>query len=566
MGFVKHLKIGTKVNALVVSIILAIAIVVSLVAKFQITDGMDSVFENRLHSDIAMSYDYLNQKYPGDWRIQDGQLYKGSQKISGGDNTVVDKVGKDTGDAVTIFQGDTRVSTNVMENGRRAIGTTAATNVADTVLKHGQAYAGIANIEGQKYLTNYDPIRNTNGQVIGMWFVGTPVASINHIVTTVLTVILIALGIVTVLSIVAVLWFTNGLKKRLQGIGRALGEAGTGNFTVTLADNSNDEIGQLTQNYNQMKSSLHQLFQNVSQASHQVAASAEELTASAEQSSKAAEQVAVAVQNVAAGSEQQAQSADETAHTLNRIAASVQQMSASAEEVAASSEKASDLANKGNNDVQIAVAHINAIGSTMDNLVQKVNVLSAHSQEIEKITNVITDIASQTNLLALNAAIEAARAGEHGQGFAVVALEVRKLAEKSGTSADEIKQVIGKIQSEIENVTVNVFEGTQTVTTGIESVEGAGKSFADIYAAVNTVRDQIREVAAGVKEMATNTEQIVRSVDIIASAAENASAETQNASAATEEQLATMEEIAAALNHLAEMAETLQAYIGRFNI
>ncbi|WP_206922473.1 HAMP domain-containing protein [Alicyclobacillus suci] len=111
-------------------------------------------------------------------------------------------------------------------------------------------------IEGQKYLTNYDPIRNTNGQVIGMWFVGTPVASINHIVTSVLTVILIALGIVTFLSIVAVLWFTNGLKKRLQGIGRALGEAGTGNFTVTLADNSNDEIGQLTQSYHQMKSSL----------------------------------------------------------------------------------------------------------------------------------------------------------------------------------------------------------------------------------------------------------------------------------------------------------------------
>jgi methyl-accepting chemotaxis protein len=209
---------------------------------------------------------------------------------------------------------------------------------------------------------------------------------------------------------------------------------------------------------------------------------------------------------------------------------------------------------------------MHTINQTVDGLSKVVGELGERSKEINQIIAVITDIASQTNLLALNAAIEAARAGEHGRGFAVVAEEVRKLAEQSAQSAKQIYQLISTIQEET-NLTVQSMDAAKgEVLSGIDVVNTAGNSFAQIERSINNVTVQIQEVSSAVQQMAASSEQIVQSMKMITQISESSSAQTMAVSSATEEQLASMEEITSAANSLTKMAEALQSLIEKFKI
>ncbi|GEC93294.1 methyl-accepting chemotaxis protein [Brevibacillus brevis] len=329
---------------------------------------------------------------------------------------------------------------------------------------------------------------------------------------------------------------------------------------------SRDEILDLANSFNEMTSSLTTVIRQVGGTSEQVAASAEQLTASADQTSRATEQIAVTVQEVAAGVDRQVASVENGAKSIDDMSRGIRQIANNAQQTSNMVSEVANMAGEGNQSIQAAVQQMNAIHDSMRELASVVDGLGNHSQAIGEIIEVITGIADQTNLLALNAAIEAARAGEHGRGFAVVADEVRKLAEQSAQSAQKIAQLISTIQTDTKVAVESMETGTREVQEGIRVVHRAGETFGQIQNSIGTVADQIHDVSASAQEVSAHSEQVVQAMELVSEVSDLTADGTQNVSAATQQQLASMEEIASSATALSNMAEELQHMIRRFKV
>jgi methyl-accepting chemotaxis protein len=192
--------------------------------------------------------------------------------------------------------------------------------------------------------------------------------------------------------------------------------------------------------------------------------------------------------------------------------------------------------------------------------------LGERSVQIGQIVDTISGIAGQTNLLALNAAIEAARAGEQGRGFAVVADEVRKLAEQSQDATKQIADLIQEIQGETDKAVVAMNQGTHEVKVGTEVVSVAGQAFGEITLLITQVSDQIQDISAAIQQVTSGSQLIVSSVQDIDGISKKVAEEAETVSAATEEQSASMEEIAASSQSLAKMARDLEAAVSKFTV
>lgn len=325
-----------------------------------------------------------------------------------------------------------------------------------------------------------------------------------------------------------------------------------------------DEVGKLGIAFNNLVTSFRSLIEQVKIAGEQVAASSEELSASAQQSVRATEQAMGSYEQIAATAEVQTQHTQESVRVMEEMSIAIQRIADTSNAVAEASAEAADNAQQGNIQIQQAVSQIDSLSMDVNNAAELVQKLGARSEAIGKIVDVITGIASQTNLLALNAAIEAARAGEQGRGFAVVADEVRKLAEQSEESAREIARLIGEIQQETTQVVSVMLAGTEEAKRGATAVQEAGETFERIVVSSKDVAAQIQEVSAATEQMSASVQQVASGMDEMNRVSEEAAVHTQSVSAGAEEQLAAMQEIARSSNKLNELARELQGSISQF--
>ncbi|PAF19113.1 methyl-accepting chemotaxis protein [Terribacillus saccharophilus] len=563
MRVINRLKLGTKINLLVLTVVLLFAGIISYVVMNNMTHGMKGIALEKAKSDLRLAEEYINAVHPGSWEIRDGALYKGETKMN--DNfDLVDRIGELTGDTVTIFQQDTRVATNVMTDGERAVGTQVSAEVKQSVIEKEENYYGEAEVVGNSYQTAYSPIKNDQGEVVGIWYVGASDSMVASSIADFTKVFVVVLVIVVVLAIVAVLFFTRGIKKRLSRISQAMRNAGQGDFSYVVEDTSNDEIGQLTMNLTGMRENLSDVMKTIAETSDQVAASSEELTASAEESSKSAELIAAATQTAANGTEL-------TMHHVGDVVASVEHMQARVKEAQTNSQSImslSDTASRNSQDgteaVLAVVKQMSEINNSVTEIGLFVNGLDKKSKEIGTIVNLISDISNQTNLLALNAAIEAARAGEQGKGFAVVADEVRKLAEQSANSTQLIASLISDIQIETDKAVAAMQYGSENVEEGIRKTENVNDAFQSIKQAIDQVTNNVQEVSQTIEGVSSGSKSIVEVMDKVKmTARENAESNETNA-AASQQQSAAMEEISASSEALSGMAMDLQAALAKF--
>lgn len=327
-----------------------------------------------------------------------------------------------------------------------------------------------------------------------------------------------------------------------------------------------DEIGSFITSLNKMVHELRLLVGQVRDTSSQVASSSEEMAASSEQSTLASEQVAHISQSNVAETELQLNQFQEISLSVGEMSSGIKEISQSSEKMLSATEKATELTDKGTDAVKNVVQQMKDINTSVGNATQYITALKTRSEEISNFVGMITSIADQTNLLALNAAIEAARAGEHGKGFAVVADEVRKLAEESKKSADQIQQMVDLIQGETEQAVIAMEEGNAQVHEGLTDTENANAAFLEIFTSIGDVIERVAEVNISIETLSEISDKINEQIITIKDISERNVSSAQETSAATEEQLATMEEVATSAESLAKLSEDLQTVVSRFKL
>lgn len=379
------------------------------------------------------------------------------------------------------------------------------------------------------------------GDVLGVLTVGIPMASAKaasnaSMVRTSLVLVSVVLGVLVVVFVLLrafVLAPLGSMAKISQDIAE-----GQGDLTKRVPVEGRDEIAQLGRYFNVFMDKLQKMIETVAHVTDKVASASAELSATAEE--------------IAKGAETLASRATQTATAVEEMNATVAEVAQNSSKAAGIAQETVKIAKDGRVVVEETVAGMKQLSDTVTNSATIISALGRSSDQIGQIVRVIEDIADQTNLLALNAAIEAARAGEQGRGFAVVADEVRKLAERTTKATKEISNMIREIQQNTKGAVDSMEEGTQKVAGGVDLVNRTGEALSRIVEMVTQSADMIRQIAVAAEEQSVATQHIAGDIEHVATV--------------TKESAVGANESAKASHDLSQLAAELQAIVGRFKV
>ncbi|HSW64211.1 MAG TPA: methyl-accepting chemotaxis protein [Dissulfurispiraceae bacterium] len=327
----------------------------------------------------------------------------------------------------------------------------------------------------------------------------------------------------------------------LRPLGRLVDTANrvaSGDLTASLEYPRNDEIGKVFNAMESMVNNLKRLIGEIKNSTATLAAGSEQLSASSEEISRNMDDQSNRASQIAT-------SAEEMSQTVINVAKNASAISDSAR-------GAADRAKEGEHAVEQSIIETNAISGTVHASAKVMQTLVQKSNQIGEIISVINDIADQTNLLALNAAIEAARAGEQGRGFAVVADEVRKLAERTGKATSEIGVMIRSVQEEVQEATASMDDTAKRVETGVKMSTKAGATLRDIVSRVEALQSMVQQIASATEEMSSVADHISGDVQSIAGAAKEISSGA--------------EQIARTSSDIAQQGSNLQTSVSQFKV
>ncbi len=369
------------------------------------------------------------------------------------------------------------------------------------------------------------------------------------------------------ISLAVVLYIRKRITQPLVKVAEEATKISSGDLTGTdLQIATKDELATLTNAFNTMRGNLRSLVQNVQQNTEQLSASSEELFASTQEVTATTTDVTKRVFDTAESAQSSYQMASDSATAMEETAIGIQRIAEATQMLNHKAVEASHVAASGLVIITEAKSQMATIDESTVVVNELVTKLAKQTEEINNISHVITAITDQTNLLALNAAIEAARAGEHGKGFAVVADEVRKLAEESKNSATSIVELTQEIKRDTADVENAVRHSLDSVKEGVIIIEKAGESFAQIELDVEDMKNSIEDVSATSEQLSASAEEVTASVNEIAIGSSKGAESIEMIAAAMEEQSASMEQVSDVAASVTENSQQLQAQIQQFRV
>ena len=553
------MKLKEKILALSLVPVLVLGITMFLVAADRIANGIYDAAYNGMHATTLAVRDIFEEGKSGAYHMDEqGMLWKGDALNISQATNIVDHIKESTGIDVTIFWGDTRILTSIVdEHGARQINTKASAEVAERVLQNGETYYD-RNIEilGQRYIVSYTPLYQENSkEIIGMIFLGTPQQTVSVIINKIrgqfLLIILCMLLFVTVIAYTLVSRIVAALKKNME----LLDCISSGNLQIEVQPalvRRKDEIGDLAKNILNLTDALRTIVLNIRTKS-------EALNEDTNEIERISDNVYQVMKEVNNATQEMGTSCTTQAEDANQANSNVACMGDMIIENPTQITELHEISGTMKTGATAALEQVAELNDVMRSVKESIAFLSEQTSltnesvaKISSTTELITAIASQTNLLSLNASIEAARAGEHGRGFSVVASEIQQLSEQSNRAAGEIQKMIANLNTNSTHTLDRVKEVQHVIEKQEENIQKTSEIFREVC-------NHIDQSASGMDIIMENSEKLedIRT-ETVTVVQDSASLSEEN-SASIQEMMASIENIYQELGDISDKTKALNA-------